>query len=275
MAQTLNVVMVGAHPDDCEYAAGAVTVCYRQLGHKVIYLSMTNGDAGHHSLSRDDLKRTRYEETRKVAEYLDVEYEVMDIHDGGLEPTLENRYKLIRILRKYQPDIIITHPLNDYHPDHRYTAQLVSDTAYMLKVPLCVPDAPAMRKETVYCHFSYEPQDNSKATVIVPIDKYIDKKVEAFHQNTSQVYEWIPWIENISDPIPSDEKSRLAFLKKWWSPEWSKAAENYRQKLALHLGSKAAGRIKYVEAFAASPYGYPLTVDNAAQYFPFPDAVVF
>ncbi len=73
MTQSLNVVMVGAHPDDCEYAAGAVTVCYRQLGHKVIYISMTNGDAGHHTMSRDELKRARYKETRKVAQYLDVE----------------------------------------------------------------------------------------------------------------------------------------------------------------------------------------------------------
>ena len=275
MAEVLNVVIVGAHPDDCEYAAGAVTVCYRKSGHRVTFVSMTNGNAGHHTMSKDDLNRRRYEETRNVARCLDVEYEVMDIPDGGLEPTLENRYKLIRVLRKHQPDIIISHPTDDYHPDHRYTAQLVSDTAFMLNVPLCVPDAPVAKKDTVYCCFSTKPDDSAAATILVPADDYADKKFQAFGQNTSQVYEWLPWIENIKDAVPADEASRLDFLKKWWGPIWRQATENYRTKLNLYLGPETAGRIKYIEAFTASPYGCPLTPANAGRYFPFPNTVIY
>jgi len=275
MARKLSIVIVGAHPDDCEWAAGGITVLYRQLGHRVTYIHMTNGDAGHHAMTREQLKARRHEETRKVAEYLDVDFEIMDNHDGGLEPTLQNREALIRLLRKYEPDVVISHPLDDYHPDHRYTGQLVLDTGYMLGVPLCVPDAPPVKKDIVYCHVSFKPEKDVPATIIVPVDEQLDKKINAFHLNTSQVYEWLPWTENIPpEKVPADEQGRLEFLKKWALPIWGKITENYRNQLNSHLGPEKAAKIKQAEVFAASFCGSPLTPENAREYFPFPEAII-
>ena len=276
MVKKLHVVVVGAHPDDCEECAGGVTIRYRELGHRVTYISTTNGDAGHHALGREELKKRRYEETRKVAKYLDIEYIVMDVHDGGLEPTLENREALIGLLRKCDPDLIITHSLNDYHPDHRYTTQLVLDTAYMLNVPLCVPDVPVVKKPVVYCHFSFMPQNDASTTILVPVDNYVDKKLRAFHQNSSQVYEWLCWVDGIDlETVPRDEQGRLEFLLQQWDETWLKIAENYREKISLYLSGEAVRKTRYVEAFVASSLGFPLTPANVREYFPFSDTLVF
>jgi len=275
MSDILNIVIVGAHPDDCEIPAGGVTLRWRGLGHRVKYVSATNGDAGHHAMDRPALAARRYEETRRVAKVLDIEYEVMDIHDGQLEATLANREALIRILRRFEADLVITHRFDDYHPDHRNTAQLVADTAYMLNVPLCVADTPALRKGTVYCHFSRR-ADLESINVVVPVDQQIDTKLLAIHQNDSQVYEWIPWMDG-EDPasIPPDRQGRLEYLRRRWLPRWEQTIENYRQQLRGCKPPHAAGQIRFIEAFVASPYGTPLTKENAGRYFPFPDAVIF
>ncbi|OHB60041.1 MAG: hypothetical protein A2Y12_05700 [Planctomycetes bacterium GWF2_42_9] len=273
ISEPLNVVIVCAHPDDCEYAAGGTTLRYRELGHNVVYISMTNGDAGHQSMNREDIKKRRYEETRNVAEYLGIEYQIMDIHDGEVLPTLENRQILIRVLRKYRPDIIITHPADDYHPDHRYTSRLVMDTAYMLKVPLIVPDAPVCEKNVVYCHISYKPESGIPS-VIVPMDKYMNGKAYAFHLNTSQVYEWLPWVENIKfNILPYDEQGRLEFLKQQWMGKWSMAAENYREIMKKCSNAKMSGSTNCIEAYTISPLGLDITNETFSKYFPFDDVI--
>lgn len=266
-----NTVIVGAHPDDCEIYAGGLACLLRSAGHNVTFISMTSGNAGHHSMTAPALKARRYEETRRVKELLDIEYILMDIDDGCLEPTIKNRQDLIRILRKCSPDLIITHQLNDYHPDHRYTAQLVCDTAYMLNVPLCVPEVPIVGKNIAYCHMCLKPQQDAM-TILVPIDTVLDKKILATHQHESQIYEWLPWTEGI-DPstIPADEPGRLAYLERRWVTDWQRKT---REFVIYYNDHFHADRPEFVEAFTASPYGHILTPENIASFFPIHKVVV-
>lgn len=276
MENQLSVVVVGAHPDDCEEMTAGTVVRYREMGHRVTYITTTTGDAGHHRLSRPEIKARRREETRAVATYLDINYEVMDIPDGTLEPNLENRHSLIRLLRKYGPDLIITHSLYDYHPDHRYTTQLILDTAYMLNVPLCVPDIPAVHKDVVYCHMSTSPKKDDTATVLVPVDNYMEQKVYALHQNTSQIYEWLPWIDGYGDErVPDEESERLDYLRRHWYPSWKRITENYHSNISTHSSYNQDRHIEFIEAYAASYVGTPLTRENARRYFPFSDAIIY
>ena len=274
-SEILNIVIVGAHPDDCEFMAGGITARYIEMGHNVTYIVTTNGDAGHHEMDRQTLKKRRKKEACKVSECLGVQYEIMDVHDCHLEPTLKNRETLIRLLRKYQPDLIITHTFEDYHADHRYTAQLVADTAYILNVPLCVPEAPVIRKGVVFCQMSEKPHENIPVSILVPIDGYMDKKRLAFHLNDSQVYEWLPWVDNINlSDIPSEQNDRLEFLRHHWDPRWQEVANNYRMKLDSDLGSDASSHINYIEAIEALPWGLQLTEENVGKYFPFADSII-
>ena len=131
--EPLNIIVLGAHPDDCEADAGGLAALYAQMGHNVKFVSLTNGDAGHYAMGGGVLAKVRMAEAQEAGKILGVkEYVVMDNHDGELMPTLENRLKVIREIRKWNADIVIGPRPNDYHPDHRYTAILMQDAAFMV-----------------------------------------------------------------------------------------------------------------------------------------------
>ena len=92
----LNVIMIGAHPDDCDIKSGGTAALFIAMGHKVKFLSVTNGDAGHMTEGGGMLAKRRVEETKEVARRLGVTYEVLDNHDGELLPTLPIRMEIIR-----------------------------------------------------------------------------------------------------------------------------------------------------------------------------------
>ena len=79
---------------------------------------------------------------------------MLDIHDGEILPTLENRRMITRLIRQWNADIVIANRPNDYHPDHRYTSILVQDSAYMVTVPFFCPDVPALKKNPVFLYAS-------------------------------------------------------------------------------------------------------------------------
>ena len=148
--EQINILVFGAHPDDCDIKAGGVAALYVQRGHRVKFVSITNGDAGHHEMGGGPLAKRRYAEAQAAADVIGIEYELLDNHDGELMPTLENRYKIIRTIREFRPDLIMTHRPNDYHPDHRYTSTLVQDAAYMVTVPDICALTPPSGEESSY-----------------------------------------------------------------------------------------------------------------------------
>jgi hypothetical protein len=96
--QGIRLMVIGAHPDDCESKTGGIAVRILRKGGSVLYVSATNGNAGHHVMKRDELKQRRFLETRKVAEEFGIQYHVMDNNDGDLQNTLENRNRLIGLI---------------------------------------------------------------------------------------------------------------------------------------------------------------------------------
>ena len=143
--EPLRIIVFGAHPDDCELKVGGTAARWAKQGHKVKFVSMTNGDIGHHEMAGGPLAQRRTAEVQKCAEILGIETEVLDIHDGELMPTLENRRTVTRLIREWEADLVLSHRPNDYHPDHRYTGILVQDAAFMVIVPYFCPDVPALR----------------------------------------------------------------------------------------------------------------------------------
>src|SRR5881628_575464 len=141
----LRIICFGAHPDDCEIQAGGVGAMWAAKGHKVKFVSVTNGDIGHWREAGGPLARRRKAEVDRAAKILGIDTEVLDIHDGELLPTLENRRTITRLIRDWKADIVMSHRPNDYHPDHRYTGVLVQDAAYMVAVPHFCPDVPPLK----------------------------------------------------------------------------------------------------------------------------------
>ncbi|MDD9975160.1 MAG: PIG-L family deacetylase [Candidatus Poribacteria bacterium] len=268
----LNILVFGAHPDDCDIKAGGVAALYLQQGHRVKFVSVTNGDAGHHEMGGGPLAQRRYAEAQAAAEVIGtLEYELLDNHDGELMPTLENRYKIIRTIREFRPDLIMTHRPNDYHPDHRYTSTLVQDAAYMVTVPNICALTPHLRKNPVIVYLSdgFMKPYPFTPDVVVGIDAVVEQKIDMLHCHVSQFYEWLPYNSGTLDAVPTDESARRAWLAERLLNRFSDTAEKYRDLLIALYGEEAGARIKYAEAFEGCEYGASLTAENIPTLFPF------
>jgi len=144
------------------------------------------------------------------------EYVVMDNHDGELMPTLENRLKVIREIRKWDADIVIGPRPNDYHPDHRYTAILMQDAAFMVVVPNIAPDVPALKKNPVFLYAAdrFQKPNPFEADIAIDIDDVFNQKINGMAAHASQYFDWLPWLSGTLDQIPEDEAGRLEYLAK-------------------------------------------------------------
>jgi LmbE family N-acetylglucosaminyl deacetylase len=264
----LHIIIIGAHPDDPD-EVGGTAYKWAQAGHDVLMVSLTNGDAGHQTMDSETLAKVRREEARRAGEVIGVRYITLDNHDGQLMPTYENRLQVIRLIREQKADIVIFPRPYDYHPDHRYTGQLVLDAAYMVTVPKILPEVPFLEKNPVflYTYDEFIHPEPFKADVCVNIDDVIEKKIDMYHQHTSQMYEWLPFNRGVLDQVPATEKERRIWLGKIW--ESRSNAEPFRDILIEHYGKEIGSKIKFCEAFQDSGYGTRLTEENIKYYFPF------
>ena len=145
--------MIGAHPDDCDLNGAGTAALFVSMGYAVKFVALTNGDAGHLTEKGPKLAARRLEEAKEAGKRLGVTYEVLNHHDGHLEPNIEIRLEVIQKIREWNADIVLAPRPNDYHPDHRYTGILVQDAAYMVMVPDIAPETPALHKNPVFVYF--------------------------------------------------------------------------------------------------------------------------
>ena len=270
----LRIICFGAHPDDAEYKSGGTAALWAQQGHHVKLVSVTNGDIGHWGMAGGPLAIRRTAESAEVAKRLGVTSEVLDIHDGELMPTLENRRTITRLIREWNADIVISHRPWDYHPDHRYVGVLVQDAAYMVTVPFFCPNIPPLKKNPVFLYSSdrFQKPYPFEPDIAVAIDSVFDKKVNALTALVSQTYE--------GGALGSAEKTALAppeskpelreeWLKEKWIRRQSNEAKNYRNALVKWYGEQATEEIKYAEAFEICEYGRQPNDDEIRELFPF------
>lgn len=237
----LTFLMIGAHPDDMDLRAGGLALRLRARGHRVVFLSATNGDAGHMAMDRDGLRDRRRQEMVNAAGVYGIVYDTLDVEDGYLTPDIPTREKMMRYIRTVRPDVIITHRSCDYHPDHRACGMLVMDCSYLVCVPLFCPDVPALTKAPVilYTEDRFASPEPFRPDLAVPCDELIDRKVTGVLQHRSQFYEWLPydgkWTEILAAST-EEEKTRLLI-------------ERLRKRFAGPVG-------KYPDRFpAGSTYG--------------------
>jgi LmbE family N-acetylglucosaminyl deacetylase len=265
VTQPLRLLIIGAHPDDADYFAGGTAALYRAAGHLVTMVSLTNGDAGHHLHPGLELAQRRRNEAAAAGAVIGATYEVCANPDGQLLPSLENRYQVIRLIRSFQPDLILTHRPNDYHPDHRYTSQLVQDAAYMVTVPAVVPDTPHLRRNPV---IAYLPDDFQKPypfqpSVVVDVGSVLEALVAMLHCHQSQFYEWLPYNGGYEDQVPVEDGARRSWLMAQTRMRLRPRADRYRELIVRTYGARRGQGIEYVEAFEGCEYGSPL--DEAQQ----------
>jgi LmbE family N-acetylglucosaminyl deacetylase len=263
----VRIIMIGAHPDDCDEDGGGTAALFAQMGYAVKFVSVTNGDAGHQTLKGKELAKRRFAEAQEAGKRLGVTYDVLDNHDGLLMPSLEVRLEIIRKIREWNADVVIAPRPNDYHPDHRYTGVLVQDAAYMVSVPNIAPDVPALKKNPVFLYYQdhFQRPNPFRPDIVVDITSAYDKKVAGLDAHVSQMYEWLPWIGHYLDQVPKEKNERIQWLAKQRAgtitPEMKTALEKW-------YGKDKAAQVKYAEAFEICEYGTQPNDEQIKNLFP-------
>jgi LmbE family N-acetylglucosaminyl deacetylase len=268
----LRIIAFGAHPDDNELRLGGTAAKWAALGHHVKFVSVTNGDIGHWREAGGPLARRRTAEVQAAAKILGITVQVLDLHDGELEPTLENRRTITRLIRDWKADIVLGHRPNDYHPDHRAVGQLVQDASYMVTVPFFCPDTPHLERNPVF--FSYEDRFTKpvpfQADIVVAIDDVVEKKLGAVEAMPSQFYEG--GANGGPRLVPDDEAGKARRTKEvrdGFRNRFGGPARQFRAKLRELYGTERGDAVQFAEAFEISEYGRRPDAEEIRRLFPF------
>jgi LmbE family N-acetylglucosaminyl deacetylase len=194
-----SAMVIVAHPDDAEFTVAGTVAAWTGAGCRVTYVVCTDGNAGSHEpgMTRERLAEIRRSEQCAACAVLGVsEVEFLGYDDGQLQPTLDLRRDLVRLIRQYQPQVVLTgDPTSlfsgDYyinHPDHRAAAQAAIDAvAPASEMPLLWPElGPPHRVRQVYV------AGNDQANVWVDITDTIELKIAALIKHASQLGDWDP-----------------------------------------------------------------------------------
>jgi LmbE family N-acetylglucosaminyl deacetylase len=264
---TPRIIVIGAHPDDCDIDAGGTAALFAKMGYAVKFLAVTNGDAGHQSEGGGALAKRRIAEAKEAGKRFGVTYDVLDNHDGELLPTLEVRLQIIRKIREWNADLVIAPRPNDYHPDHRYTGILVQDAAYMVAVPNVAPDTPPLKKNPIFLYSQdfFQRPNAFRPDIAIDITPVFDQKIYALSAHESQVYEWLPWIAGYLNEVPKNPADRT----KWLATRYEvRITPEVRKSLEQWYGKEKASTVKQAEAFEICEYGTQPNEEDIRRLFP-------
>ncbi|MFC2123585.1 PIG-L deacetylase family protein [Bacteroidota bacterium] len=263
----LNVLVIFAHPDEGEIYTGGTSALYTRDGHKVKFLSLTNGDAGHYEMKPEDLAKRRLKEAMKAKEVLKlVDYEVLNNHDGVLRNTEENRDKVIQCIKHFKADIVFTYyPAEGGHNDNMTAGWIVREAAPKLK----------MGKMPVFVYvrdfhttrFSFIPD------IAIIIDEVWEIKLVACGAHESQVIEFNPNLEGVLEEVLASKEKQKEFLFHNTYP-YSMVTNDNRLTLEKWYGNEKASKVKYVEAFEIAEFGRQVSDEEILEFFPMINAEI-
>ncbi|MBR4675110.1 MAG: PIG-L family deacetylase [Victivallales bacterium] len=269
MKNQKRILFIGAHPDDADILCGGTAIKLTKAGHIVKFVSATNGDTGHMILSRAETAKIRNKEMAASAKAGGLEYEILP-HNCGLEASVDNRREMVRLIRKFKPDVVISHRTCDYHPDHRATAQLVQDTAYVGMVPHFCEDTPIPDVAPVYA-FTYDKFVDPRpfrADAAVEIDSVLEEKLKMMSCHKSQFFEWLPWADGDKDimsrKLTKADKHELLLR---FVERFKGAADSAREWLKKIYGVRKGAKVVYAEVFEQSPYSRVVSREEFQKLF--------
>ena len=191
----MNILAVGAHPDDIEFQCAGTLAKYVQRGDKVFVAVSTDGAAGTSRGTKEETARTREQEVRRSAAILGAEVIWLGYPDEFLYEDETVRLRYIELVRQTRPDVIITHSPADYHTDHNETSRLVFDTSFLATVPLVVTERPVHDKVTPIYYMDTVAGLGFVPTEFVDITEVMETKEAMLRAHESQ----LSWIKDHDD----------------------------------------------------------------------------
>jgi LmbE family N-acetylglucosaminyl deacetylase len=223
-----RILVILAHPDDPEFFCGATLIRWAAAGHEIRYCLLTKGQRGSKdpNLTGEEIARMRMAEQKNAATYIGIKsVDFLDELDGELEPSQGLRKEVVRQIRKYSPQIIVTSDPQNYvsienrlnHPDHRSTGEIVLGAAF-----------PAAGNPSIYRSFDdrlmgspINPEEvwisaTNQPNLIVDVSPYFDKKLEALCCHKSQIGEVEAFITRMKERAVLDpETNKLYYAERF------------------------------------------------------------
>jgi len=195
----VDILAIGVHPDDVELGAGATILKQIDLGYSVAIVDLTKGELGTRGSAT-----LRMKEAKAAQKYAGVSYrENLGMADGFFENNKGNKLKLIKAIRKYQPDIVVCNALSDRHPDHGRASLLIREACFLsglvkVKTKVGSKNQTKWRPRKVFCYI----QDHDLTPdVVVDVTGYMKKKIKLVQCYGSQFYD--PKAKGTQTPISS------------------------------------------------------------------------
>lgn len=259
MEKQYRVLSIGAHPDDADTSAGGLLLKLRDAGWEVRLLSVTDGSAGTYDLNvtRAQLAARRRAEAEASGRIFGGRYDVMDNEDGRLMPTLALREELIRYIRRFAPDVILTNRPNDYHADHRSTSLLVQDASFLLTVPRVCDDTKYLTHTPAILFWGdgFKKPYPFERDILVPVSqKRVDDLAMIASCHECQYFDWMYWPDH-TDKIAWPREKQVADLAARYRRGLAQVRDEAEDALTAKYGADTAALITHLECFEISEYG--------------------
>lgn len=193
----MNILAIGAHPDDLEISCAGTLAKMKKAGHEVVLCHASNGDKGHYIIPAEELICIRQKEARQSGEVINSAVISLGLKDG--EILCENddtRSKFIDLFRSVQPDMVITHAPNDYMPDHVSVSRLVFDTTFLATLPGFSSSNPIAKKVPSLFYMDNLSGIDFQPTLYVDITETMDTKLNMLEKHQSQLV-WLKEHDNV------------------------------------------------------------------------------
>lgn len=228
----MNILAVGAHPDDIEINCAGTLAKYAKNGHKVFMAVATNGNVGSAVMSKEETARVRHKEATESALLIGAEYINLGYDDEMFFEDREARLKFIDLVRYCKADVIITHPPKDYNPDHELTSKIVNDICIMIPVDkIETPNPPYKKMPSI---FYFEPVFGLEfiPTDYVDITDFFDIKMQMLNCHKSQ-RQWLQ--DNLQTGASDDSFDSVRITAMYRGMQVGvKYAEAFRRERAAH-----------------------------------------
>jgi N-acetylglucosamine malate deacetylase 1 len=193
----MNILAVGAHPDDLEISCAGTLAKMKQAGHEVLLCHASSGDKGHYEIPAEELIPMRRKEAQQAGELIGCPVVSLRMKDGEIFSEDESaRTAFIDLIRSVEPDIVITHAPNDYMPDHVAVSKLVFDTTFTATLPAFSNRYPIAKKVPALFYMDNLSGIDFQPTIYVDVSDTFAMKLNMLRQHQSQLV-WLKEHDNV------------------------------------------------------------------------------